>query len=129
MFFTKSTSEMFEDLNRISREMNKVFDAPLWKTTTFNAEFDDVERKDDGLELALPGFTKEDINIEVDGRIMTISAEIEKESKYRKSFVRYFSINEDIDPKKIEATMENGVLHIKWHKKESTKKVTKVEIK
>ena len=118
---------MFEDLDRISKEMNKVFNAPLWETT-FNS-YPSYETDKNELELALPGFTKEDINIEVDGSIMTISATIENESKYRKSFKKYFTISEDVDLDKINATMEHGILRIEWNKKKASKKATKVNIK
>ena len=118
---------MLEDLNRISKEMDKVFKAPLWETTS--NFYPSYETNENELELALPGFTKEDINIEVDGSIMTISATVENESKYRKNFKRYFTIGEDVDLDKIKATMEHGILYVKWNKKQAAKKATKVNIK
>ena len=45
----------------------------------------DYKVGEDSLMVSLPGFSKKDINIEVEGQILTISAE-EKEDSFAKSF-------------------------------------------
>lgn len=84
------------------------------------------------VELAIPGFSKEDFNIQVDKNILTISSEkktdmseesnkvVRKEFSY-KAFKRSFTLDEKIDVEKIEAKYENGILDITLPKKEEAK--------
>lgn len=82
-----------------------------------------------GIELAAPGKTKEDFNIEIDHNVLTISSEekTEKEETQGKytskefnysSFRRAFTLPETVNTDSINATYENGVLHVALPKKE-----------
>jgi len=92
------------------------------------------------IEVDLPGVKKENINIDLNDKILTISGErkfkeeVKKENYYKiettfGKFERSFSIPEDADIDNIEATNENGVLEIfiPKIKKEAPKK--RIEIK
>ena len=83
------------------------------------------------IEVAAPGLNKEDIKVELENGVLTISAETktektegDKDSRYTRrefsytSFKRSFSVNEDtVDAEKIEGKYENGVLHLLLPKK------------
>jgi HSP20 family protein len=84
-----------------------------------------------GIELAAPGKTKEDFNIEIDHNVLTISSEekTEKEEKNTEgkytrrefsysSFRRAFTLPESVNADSINATYENGVLHVTLPKRE-----------
>ncbi|HEY4198135.1 MAG TPA: Hsp20/alpha crystallin family protein [Mucilaginibacter sp.] len=73
------------------------------------------------IEVAAPGFKKEDFSISVENRILTISAEENeekevKEDKYTRreflssSFTRSFSLPENIDESQIRGHYVDGVL-------------------
>jgi len=77
------------------------------------------------LDVALPGLDKKDITIEVEGNCLTISGtyaaekeEDEKNKRYhyrevrRGSFSRAVTFPEDIDPDKVVATFDRGMLKI-----------------
>jgi len=75
------------------------------------------------VELALPGLDKKDVSIEVEGNCLTISGTYGKEARaeekryhYRElrrgSFSRSVTFPENLDPAKIVAAMEAGVLKI-----------------
>lgn len=81
------------------------------------------------LELAIPGFKKDDFNVEVDENILTISSEVKsenetKENNYTRrefsysSFNRAFTLPETIDDSKINANYEDGILRLTLPKKE-----------
>lgn len=81
------------------------------------------------ISLAVPGLRKEDLNINLEGSLLTISAESEekkeeKEERYTRqeynysSFSRSFSLPEDVNRERLEARYENGVLNILLPKKE-----------
>jgi HSP20 family protein len=82
-----------------------------------------------GIELAAPGKTKEDFNIEIDHNVLTISSESKSENeetqgKYTRkefnysSFRRAFTLPETVNTENINATYENGVLNVALPKKE-----------
>ena len=92
------------------------------------------------IEIDLPGVKKEDITIDLNDKVLTISGErkfkeeVKKENYYKiettfGKFERSFSIPEDADVENIEAKSENGVLEITIPKikKEAPKK--RIEIK
>jgi len=88
-----------------------------------------VTRKDGALltEVALPGYSKDDVSVTVEGRTLTIEAEIEEadQSYFKKSFKKMYELPEDVDADQIEAKLENGLLTLKMGKSE---KATKVNI-
>jgi len=94
------------------------------------------------IELAVPGFKKEDFDIELDQDKLTISATIESEKTENengfskrefmaRSFKRSFHLPEDkVNAEAIAAKYENGVLSLQLPKKEEAKPqpLKKIEI-
>jgi HSP20 family protein len=86
------------------------------------------------LEVAAPGMTKKDFNLELDNGVLTISSEVKKEDEQKEnggrftrrefsytSFKRAFSLPETVDPEKISAKYNEGVLVIELPKREEAK--------
>lgn len=84
------------------------------------------------IEVAAPGYKKEQFNIQVDANdVLTLSVNegknnVEGESYLRRefangSFERHFTLGEMIDANKIEATYRDGILTIVIAKKEEAK--------
>ncbi|MBX2951631.1 MAG: Hsp20/alpha crystallin family protein [Leadbetterella sp.] len=84
------------------------------------------------IELAIPGFTKDNFKIEVHDRTLNVSSvsqadsEEKKENYIRKefsynSFSRSFRLPRAVDTDQISATYENGVLNLELPKKEEAK--------
>lgn len=84
------------------------------------------------LEIALPGFTREEITIEVDDQYLNVIAEkkdakeVKKEPNYirreynTRSLYRTFDLPKHIKREDIKAWLENGILRIKLpHTKEA----------
>jgi len=90
------------------------------------------------VQMSVPGFKKDDIEINIDDDILTISSEFEKSDEekdfYRKEFIkssfsRSFNVPEDVNAKKIDASMEAGILNVIFPKKETMPKDKKISIK
>ena len=94
----------------------------------------DVSEKDDAYEVKadIPGVKKEDINVRIDGNVVQIDAEAnrEKESKdksgkvlrserYWGNISRTFSQAQDVDDTKVVAKYTDGVLTLELPKKAS----------
>lgn len=86
------------------------------------------------VEVAAPGKTKEDFNIELENDVLTISSEDKKENetaekngRYTRkefsysTFKRAFSLPDSVDSEKISAQYNNGVLEILLPKREEAK--------
>jgi HSP20 family protein len=85
------------------------------------------------VEVAAPGFTKDEFNIELDNDLLTISSEkkVENETKegenYTRrefsyqSFNRSFTLPNSVNSEKIKAKYENGILKVSIPKKEEAK--------
>lgn len=93
------------------------------------------------IEMAVPGLKKEDFKVNIEGDVLTISAEVKKEEKkeekqYKKqefsytSFLRSFTLPDSVDADSVDASYKDGVLVIEVAKKEEAKNaVRQIEIK
>ncbi|PIQ24495.1 hypothetical protein COW36_24705 [bacterium (Candidatus Blackallbacteria) CG17_big_fil_post_rev_8_21_14_2_50_48_46] len=83
------------------------------------------------LELAAPGMQKDEFNISIKNKVLTISSEKKQESEEKdqeknylrkefsfSSFSRSFDLPENVDADKINARYEEGMLHVLLPKKE-----------
>lgn len=151
--YKDSLNSFFEDLsigfNELGNGLNKVFENfpgafeyPYYRTVKsvghVNLSDDEKEYK---VEVAAPGFTKEELNIELNNNILTIKGEHAIETKEEKknysrhefsknSFDRYFRVPSNVSGE-VEAKFENGVLTVGLKKKELPPKEEpkKIEIK
>lgn len=91
------------------------------------------------LSLAVPGMKKEDFHIDVQDNLLSISCEkeenkTEKEKKFTRkeynysSFQRTFTLPEEVNKEKIEASYDNGVLTLSLPYKSGAKKKTAQQI-
>jgi HSP20 family protein len=115
-----------------------------WFEKEFGQNFPAVNINETGkefnLEFAAPGFKKEDFKIDLDGNVITVSAEKEEEKNEQNkrftrkeysfnSFSRSFTLPETVNADNIDAKYINGILHLSIPKKEETKTLPKKEIK
>lgn len=134
--------EPVRELNTIQNEMNRLFntffDAPTPGNGTLAQRrwlpaMDLVETDDDlVLRADLPGLSEGDVNIEVEGNVLTISGERkaqheEREEGYYRverasgSFSRSLTLPEGTDPEKVRASFDRGVLEVRIPKPEQRK--------
>ena len=134
--------EPFRELATLQNEMNRLFntafDAPAgqgnggalrrWLPAMDLVETDDhfVLRAD------LPGLSEQDVNIEVEDRVLTISGERKAEHELSKegyhrverafgSFSRSLTLPEGVDPEAVQASFDRGVLEVRIPKPEQRK--------
>lgn len=96
------------------------------------------------IELSIPGYTKDDIKIEVEKNVLKISAQTEVKNEEKdenqkihrqefrsSSFSRSFVIPEHVDTENISASQKDGILQIVLPKLNRTleDKIKKIEIK
>lgn len=105
-FFSKNPTEPFFNLSTFET------------LPSVNIEESEKEYK---FEMALPGFKKEDVNIELDDDFIVIYSEKENKKENKKwmrkeysysSFCRRFKLPEDADIDNISAKMKKGILKI-----------------
>jgi len=95
------------------------FRALAGNTYGYQAE---IQKTGDGwvLELPVPGFRPEQIEVTVEDRVLTVAGKSE-----RRTFQRSFVVPEEIDPDAIEAKVENGLLSLslRLHPKAQPRKI------
>ena len=125
-------SEMMNDFvsGWVAPEMRKAM-VPAVNITESDANFE--------IQLAAPGFKKEDFKVNMEKDVLTISAEVkqeqdEKTDRYTRkefsysSFSRSFNLPEFLEAENIKAVYENGILNVTLPKKAEVKATPK-EIK
>lgn len=135
-------------LRDLQREVDDIFDrffsrtdggdgsaSPVWSPRTDLAETDEDFR----IRLDVPGMTKEDINVNLQNRTLTVSGERTSErTEESEEFVRVerafgtfhrtFTLPNAVDEENIEATYEDGVLTINVPKtEESTRRQIEIQ--
>lgn len=121
--------------------------SPGFFTTMPDLVFDKVpnaniteSEKEYVIELAAPGLTRDDFNIEIDNGNLNISVSKETSSEEKdknfmrqefsyESFNRTFSLPENIKIDKTDARYENGLLKVTLPKSESAKKAPSKKVK
>jgi HSP20 family protein len=134
--------EPVRELNTIQNEMNRLFntffEAPAQgaspaATRRWLPAMDLVESGDEFvLRADLPGLDEKDVNIELEDNVLTISGERKSEHEERTegyyrlerasgSFSRSLTLPEGVDPEKVQARFERGVLEVRIPKPEQRK--------
>jgi HSP20 family protein len=123
--------------NEMNRLFNTVFDAPSpangGTMRRWMPAMDLVETQDHFvLRADLPGLSEEDVTIEVEDRVLTVSGERKAEHESSKegyhrverafgSFSRSLTLPEGIDPEAVAASFDRGVLEVRIPKPEERK--------
>jgi HSP20 family protein len=123
--------------NEMNRLFNTVFDTPAANGGStlrrWMPAMDLVETADHFvLRADLPGLSEEDVNIELEDRVLTISGERKAEHELSKegyhrverafgTFSRALTLPEGIDPDAVAATFDRGVLEVRIPKPEERK--------
>jgi HSP20 family protein len=128
--------------NQLPRLFDRFFEGDLfdWSNRNFsdtNTTLPSVNIKEGSeafdVEVAAPGFSKDEFNIELDNDLLTISSEkkVENETKEGEnftrrefsyqSFSRSFTLPNTVNSEKIKAKYENGILRVSIPKKEEAK--------
>jgi len=122
------------------------FEDEFFKERTRDLMRTDIREKDDKyiVDIDLPGFEKDNINLTLNNGYLEVSAKSEKENKdetegkivrqerFYGACSRKFYVGEDVVEENIQAEFKNGILKIEVPKKEKTienKNIKHIEIK
>ena len=127
---------------------------PMWPSSYMRSRVDDgpiapridIIEKDDAylVDADLPGMTKENINLSMDGSVLTIKAEMEREEKkeseqmirherFNQQYLRRLDLGSNASVDGISAEFNNGVLTVRVPKvkvkvSEEAEKPVKIEV-
>jgi HSP20 family protein len=132
--------EPFRDLFNLQSQVNRLFQDfgrggtdELLTSGTFVPPVDIYEDEHSiTLKVEVPGINEKDIDVQLENNTLNVRGErkFEKEEKEENfhrverrygSFVRSFTLPNTVDPEKVEANYENGVLNIKLAKRAEAK--------
>ena len=115
-------------------------DLPINKKTAPTVDIKDDENGY-SMEVELPGMTEKDIEVKVEGNLLTLSSKKNEEKEEKKkdyvlkerrsySFSRSFVLPENVDAEKISAEFKNGLLSLNVPKPEEAKpKLLEIKVK
>jgi len=136
------TMTLVKFTNRYPSFFDRFFDSELfdWTSRNYsetNTTIPSVNIKESDndfeVEMAAPGFTKNDFRVELNHDILTVSSEKKVENETREgqeftkrefsyqSFCRSFTLPHTVDNQKISASYDNGILKVLIPKKEEAK--------
>lgn len=124
-----------QDVGLLDRLFNNdMFHRDFSETNTTSPLVNIKENEDRfGVEMAVPGFEKDDFNIELNHNKLTISSEKKEEKSHTEverytrkefsyqSFRRTFTLPNIVDSENISAQYKDGVLHVEIPKLEEAK--------
>jgi len=152
---------MYNILNKKAMNTLRIFTPGVFKSLSGNVFDDLLFNREDGseynghftgsphtnivedgdkfsIELALPGYSKEQISMKFHEDILTVNASVEDNSQTDRKFVtrefglknfsKRFTIPQTLDPDSISAEFNNGILSITVPKKEEAKKKEPIEV-
>ena len=126
------------DILSLREAMDRLFEdsfirPSVWQNAAVSAPVDIKETEDAYLLKAdLPGFTADDIDINVTHDTVTIAGELKqdegsndegwlRQERRAGKFSRSFTLPVEIDSTKVDATFQNGVLHLTLPKAEAVR--------
>ena len=132
-------------VNVFEDSWNRFFDpffdyAPSVKRTSPSIDIDESD-SNYSLEVELPGLTEKDVEVKVEGNLLTLSSKKSEEKEEKKkdyvikerrsyNFSRSFVLPENVETEKITAEFKNGLLLIDVPKAEKAKpKLLEIKVK
>jgi HSP20 family protein len=128
------------------RDWDRLFDdnlfRPLWTENGHSAPLVDLYQTADEIHVkaAMPGVKPEDVEIQVNGDMLTIKADVEQEQEGKdatyhvrerryQSFARALTLPTPVKAEKAQAYVKDGILHVTLPKAEEAKpKVITVKV-
>ena len=135
--FTRNVfDDWFDDfgLEKEMRDLNR----KIYGRRASREMLTDIREHEDhyDLEIDLPGFKKEDLNVELNNGYLTVTAnkghdqeeknkegKIIRQERYSGTLSRSFYVGEEITNEEIKAKYEGGVLTVSLPKKDQTKQI------
>jgi HSP20 family protein len=132
------------EFDRITQQLSQLFDAPWAQLATAGQDtfvpLADVEETDDAyvIDVELPGLKKKDINVEIDGRRIVVSGErkeekraglLRRQTRAWGQFRYELVLPDDVDDENVQATMSDGVLHLRVPKRTVSQQRRQIEVK
>lgn len=127
----------FKELRTLEDRMNQAFSPEKSVLSNFTPSVNTREGEFAyHIDVDLPGVKKEDINVKIENNILTLKGErkskeeVKKEDYYKMessfgSFMRSFTLPDNVDTENIHAENKDGVLEIVLPKKEPKSKTSK----
>jgi HSP20 family protein len=125
----------WDPFSELSRVQDRFFGRPTQEREFAFRPAVDIYEDDDGIHVQtdLAGVKPEDIKVEVENNVLTISGQRRMEHEDRRggyhrvervygSFTRSFALSDEVSREDIDAKFENGVLTLKLPKRPAAKK-------
>lgn len=145
--FSGFPSGLFDEFNQLRREMDQVFNS--WGTPTsiravtrgsFPAVNIGVSPEAVDVYVMVPGVDSDSLDVSIQQNLLTISGDrtveppqdentnVHLQERFSGTFKRTINLPDDVDPERVEANSQDGVLRVTVHRREEAKP-RQIEIK
>jgi HSP20 family protein len=136
--FTQFENSLFDDFRRMEREMDDLFGRwpwPIGIRSAARGSFPPVNigatPNEVDVYLFTPGVDPKTLDISIQQNVLSVSGERKlprtenadyyRQERFNGEFRRAITLPEDVDPDRVEARCENGILHVKVQRREAAK--------
>lgn len=131
---------MFGAMDLLRNKMDRIFgdfdrSYDYWPGLTLKSNSPRTNLYEEGesfeIRAEVPGIAKEDLNVKIQGNYLEISGsrsrkipegyKIHRSEREADTFLRSFTLPNDIDSEKVEASLKDGILYLKLPKSEAAK--------
>ena len=115
-----------ENTGNLLKNFFSIADEAFYKNNQRSSFFFETTHLENSVqvEMILPGYSRNELTITSDSENLVVETnENFKDNKWKSTFKRSFKISDSLDNKKVEASLENGILTINIPKKDKPKKI------
>lgn len=105
-----------------------VFNAYQTDSVNYAAYHQQSNENEHLIEVPLVGMTRENVTIDVQDAVLTITASSKANSKFVRNFKQSWNLSKDSDVDNVTAHLENGLLAVRVPKVKPVKKVVNVNV-
>lgn len=125
-----ATVRTFNDLFNVAYNLADYNGMAVWPTTSTLAQqyHQQSSETEHVIEVPLIGITRENLNVDVQDNVLTISATSDSKSRYARNFKNSWTLSKDSDADNVSATLENGLLTVRVPRVKPAKKIININV-
>ena len=105
-----------------------VFDSCRTDSVNYAAYHQQSNENEHLIEVPLVGMTRENVIVDVQDGVLTVTANTDGKSRFKRSFKQSWILSKDSDVDNVSANLENGLLSVRVPRAKPVKKVVNVNV-
>lgn len=121
----------------LARELNNLLNTPFYAdygarqahdSVSYGSYHQQTNENEHIIEVPLVGLTREDVTVDVQDGVLTVSAKTNANSRFVRNFKQSWNLTKDSDTEAVTAKLENGLLSVRIPRVKPVKKVINIDV-